>query len=162
MTFVRLTLWNEFAMRDGMSLLETMQQNIVLFATGLKVDDFHGPYLSTCKNRKLYVNHSICTDGILEWFAKDKNAQKSVAWNRTHEFSHPQALIISNARRIRINQFAFQANVNYYRVIGCIEKIYVEHLWIDLCNTCYNQVEDQYDRFMCNHCRREDVQTVTR
>ncbi|XP_058198620.1 uncharacterized protein LOC131314147 [Rhododendron vialii] len=119
-------------------------------------------YLSTCKKSKLYVNHSIRTDGIPEWFAKDENAQKSVTWNRTHGFSLPQALIISNARRIRINQFAFRTNVNYYRFIGRIEKIYVEHLWIDLCNTCYNQVDNQYGWFMCKHCGREDVQTVTR
>ncbi|XP_058189198.1 uncharacterized protein LOC131306786 [Rhododendron vialii] len=152
MTFVRLTLWNEFAMRDGMRLLETLHQNNILFATGLKVDDFHGPYLSTCKKSKLYVNQSIRTNGIPEWFAKDEIAQKSVAWNRTHGFSLPQALIISNVRRILINQFAFWANVNYYRVIGRIEKIYVEHLWIDLCNTCYNQVDNQYGWFMCKHC----------
>ncbi|XP_058208283.1 uncharacterized protein LOC131321304 [Rhododendron vialii] len=129
MTFVRLTLRNEFAMRDGMHLLETLHQNNILFATGLKVDDFHGPYLSTCKKSKLYVNHSIRTYGIPEWFAKDENAQKLVTWNRTHGFSLPQALIISNARRIRINQFAFWTN---------------------------------YDWFMCKHCGREDVQTVTR
>ncbi|KAI8528282.1 hypothetical protein RHMOL_Rhmol12G0137700 [Rhododendron molle] len=105
---------------------------------------------------KLYANHPFRTDGIPKWFSDNKDAQRLVSWNRTCGFSIPQALIISNAKRVQIKQFVSMPNVQHYRILGRIEKIYEEHLWIYKCKTCFREVENQYDWIFCSQCG-EDV-----
>ncbi|XP_058180097.1 replication protein A 70 kDa DNA-binding subunit B-like [Rhododendron vialii] len=158
MTFVRLSLWNEIATREGTRMLDDLNSNNILFATGLKVKDFDGLYLTTCMKSKLYVNHSFRTDGIPKWLSDNKDTQRLVAWNRTCGFSIPQALIISNAKRVQIKQFVSMPNVQHYRILGRIEKIYEEHIWIYKCKTCFREVENQYGWFVCSQCG-EDVET---
>ncbi|KAI8536116.1 hypothetical protein RHMOL_Rhmol10G0231500 [Rhododendron molle] len=51
--------------------------------------------------------------------------------------------------------------VQHYRILGRIEKIYEEHLWIYKCKTCFREVENQYDWFFCSQCG-EDVETTAR
>ncbi|KAI8528280.1 hypothetical protein RHMOL_Rhmol12G0137700 [Rhododendron molle] len=109
MTFVWLSLWNEIATREGTHMLDDLNNNNILFATGLKVDNFD---------------------------------------------------VISNAKRVQIKQFVSMPNVQHYRILGRIEKIYEEHLWIYKCKTCFREVENQYDWIFCSQCG-EDVETTT-